>query len=58
MEKIDTSSITVKAYDSIKNLTLSEKIRCKINQEEIAGKLGIIRTPAISALMRLEAEYF
>ena len=58
MLKLDKTSIAEKAYESIKNLILAKEITGKINQEEIAKKLDISRTPVILALNRLESEGF
>jgi len=58
MQKIDKDSISVKAYRSIRNLILAKKITGKINQENIAKKLDISRTPVVYALNKLETEGF
>jgi len=46
-------------YKRVKNLILSKELRAgqKIVQEELAGQLGVSRTPLIKALQRLEAEF-
>ncbi len=58
MFELDKVSIAEKAYESIKNLILAKEITGKINQKEIAKKLGISRTPVILALNKLETEGF
>ncbi len=56
--ELDKASIAEKAYKLIKNLILTKEITGKINQEEIAKKLDISRTPIILSLNKLETEGF
>jgi len=58
MLKLDKISIGERAYELIKELVLTKEITGKINQNEIAKKLDISRTPVVVALNRLVSEGF
>lgn len=57
-KKVDTDSISVRVYKTLKDLILAKQITGKINQEDIAETLGVSRTPVLYALNRLNAEGF
>ena len=56
MVVIDKTSISKKVYDYIWNLILSKELKGKINQEYIAQKIDVSRTPVTAALQKLESE--
>lgn len=56
IKEIEKNSFAAEAYKSIKELVLSKNVKDKINQEEIASKLGISRTPVVIALNQLASE--
>jgi len=58
INKINKESLSIKAYKAVKNIILAKEISGKINQEYVAKRLGISRTPLVYALNRLEAEGF
>jgi len=55
---VDRSNLSVKTYKIIKNLILSKEIKDKFSLDKLAERLGVSRTPVISALNKLEAEGF
>ena len=55
---MDRSNLSVRTYNSIKKLILSKEIKDKFSLDEVADRLGVSRTPVISALNKLEAEGF
>ena len=55
---VDRSNLSIKTYYMIKNLILSKDIKDKINLDEIAERLGVSRTPVMSAVAKLESEGF
>ena len=55
---VDRSNLSTRTYHLIKNLILSKDISEKINLDNLAERLGVSRTPVISALNKLESEGF
>ncbi len=57
--KIETADLVEKVYSEIKEMILKRELvpGQKLVQEEIAGRLGVSRTPLLAAFSKLEKEY-
>ncbi|MGL1893903.1 MAG: GntR family transcriptional regulator [Spirochaetaceae bacterium] len=57
--KVETLGLTEKVYTSIKDMILNRELvpGQKLVQEDIASKLGVSRTPILSAFSKLEKEW-
>lgn len=57
--KVETADLVEKVYNSIKEMILNGELvpGQKLIQEEVAARLGVSRTPVLSAFSKLEKEW-
>lgn len=58
MYKVKHIDLSEKVYSTLKNMILNDELKSgeKLNQEKLAQKLGVSRTPLLSAFSKLEKE--
>jgi DNA-binding GntR family transcriptional regulator len=58
MHKVKHLDLSEKVYNALKNMILNDELKSgeKLNQEKLAKKLGVSRTPLLSAFSKLEKE--
>jgi DNA-binding GntR family transcriptional regulator len=58
MYKVKHIDLSEKVYSTLKNMILNDELKSgeKLNQEKLARKLGVSRTPLLSAFSKLEKE--
>jgi len=58
MYRVKHLDLSEKVYNTLKNMILNDELKSgeKLNQEKLAKKLGVSRTPLLSAFSKLEKE--
>ncbi len=58
MAKLEFQDLSYQVYEALKNMILGGEIKPgeKLRQDELAGRLGVSRTPLLSAFSKLEKE--